>query len=129
MAYSDVGNRIRDTRKKAGITQEQLAELARLNRVTVAKYEAGTVEPGASALSRIADALDVTVDELLGRESTDAQEETESAHPLTPEARTLAAGVDRMSKEERERLLQMARLMFDYADYFDEKENADDPEP
>ena len=68
MTYIDVGDRIRDARKRMGLNQEELAEMARLNRVTVAKYESGKVEPGAQALSRIADALEVTVDELLGRE-------------------------------------------------------------
>ena len=73
MAYFDTGARIRDLRKDAGMSQDQLAELASLNRVTIAKYESGKVEPGAQALSRIADALDVTVDQLLGR--SDMKEE------------------------------------------------------
>lgn len=67
MAIIDTGERIRDLRKSRNLNQEQLAELASLNRVTVAKYEAGRIEPGAQALSRIADALDVSVDEILGR--------------------------------------------------------------
>lgn len=66
MSY-DVGERIREFRKQAGLNQDQLAELSSLNRVTVAKYESGKVEPGAKALSRIADALEVSVDVLLGR--------------------------------------------------------------
>lgn len=61
------GDRIRDLRVSRGLSQDQLAELATLNRVTVAKYEAGRIEPGAQALARLADALDVSVDELLGR--------------------------------------------------------------
>ena len=67
MAYTDVGERIREFRKRMGYNQDELAELASLHRVTVAKYETGTVEPGAQALSRIADALEVSVDALLGR--------------------------------------------------------------
>lgn len=67
MAYIDAGAKIREVRKSRGMSQDELAELANLNRVTVTKYEAGRVEPGAQALVRIADALDVSVDELLGR--------------------------------------------------------------
>ena len=63
----NVGDQIRELRKTRGLNQDQLAEMANLNRVTVAKYEAGKIEPGAQALSRIADALEVTTDELLGR--------------------------------------------------------------
>ena len=72
MSY-DVGERIREFRKQAGLNQDQLAELSSLNRVTVAKYESGKVEPGAKALSRIADALEVSVDILLGRSTDEAQ--------------------------------------------------------
>jgi len=68
MAYLEVGDNIRDIRKLRGLNQDQLAEMACLNRVTVAKYESGKVEPGAKALCRIADALEVSVDMLLGRE-------------------------------------------------------------
>lgn len=68
MAVVDVGRRIQDRRKALGLNQDQLAEMASLNRVTVAKYESGKVEPGAQALSRIADALETTTDALLGRD-------------------------------------------------------------
>jgi len=68
MPYLDVGENIKDIRKLRGLNQDQLAEMACLNRVTIAKYESGKVEPGAGALWRIADALEVPVDVLLGRE-------------------------------------------------------------
>ena len=65
--YFDTGSRIRELRKKRNISQDQLAEMSSLNRVTIAKYESGKIEPGAQALSRIADALEVSADEILGR--------------------------------------------------------------
>lgn len=68
MTLYDVGEKIRNRRKALGLNQDQLAELASLNRVTIAKYESGKVEPGAQALSRIADALEISVDALLGRD-------------------------------------------------------------
>lgn len=63
----DIGKRIAELRRERGLSQEELAELAMLHRVTVAKYETGTVEPGALAIGRIADALGVSTDELLCR--------------------------------------------------------------
>jgi repressor LexA len=50
--------------------------MAMLHRVSLAKYETGAVEPGALALSRIADALNVSTDELLCR--------TEKTPPFVP---------------------------------------------
>ena len=63
----DIGKRIADMRRERGYSQEELAELAMLHRVTIAKYETGQVEPGALAIGRIADALGVSTDELLCR--------------------------------------------------------------
>lgn len=64
---TDIGKRIAQVRRERGYNQEQLAEMALLNRVTLARYETGAIEPGALALSRIADALGVSTDELLCR--------------------------------------------------------------
>ena len=124
-----VGDRIRELRKARNLNQDELAELALLNRVTIAKYEAGRVEPGAQALSRLADALDVSVDDLLGREDESQEKPDPQARPpQTPEARILASGIDKMPARERERALNLVRLMFDqYSDYFAEKENDDVP--
>lgn len=63
----DVGERIAEIRRKRGIKQDELAEMAMLSRISIARYESGKMEPGALALSRIADVLEVTTDELLGR--------------------------------------------------------------
>lgn len=64
---NDVGRRISEIRREKGYSQEELAEMALLSRVTLARYETGMIEPGVFALSRIADALNVSTDELLCR--------------------------------------------------------------
>lgn len=64
---NDIGKRIAAIRRERGYNQEELAEMALIGRVTLARYETGAIEPGALALSRIADALDVSTDELLCR--------------------------------------------------------------
>ena len=63
----DIGKRIAEMRRERGYNQEQLAEMAMISRITLARYETGVIEPGAFALSRIADALGVSTDELLCR--------------------------------------------------------------
>lgn len=63
----DVGRRIAELRRERGYNQEQLAEMSMISRITLARYETGVIEPGAFALSRIADALNVSTDELLCR--------------------------------------------------------------
>jgi len=124
MAYFDTGEKIRELRKARSLNQDQLAEMASLNRVTIAKYESGKVEPGAQALSRIADALEVSTDTLLGR-SEEIPEAGERPH--TVEARILAEGIDRLPKEQREQALHVMQAVFaSHADYFKMKGNDDD---
>lgn len=113
MAFFDTGEKIREIRISENLSQEQLAELASLNRVTIAKYESGRVEPGAHALSRIADALNTSVDILLGR-AEPSQEP--SGAPKTNESRIISESVDRMPPEAREKALNVLRTI--YAEYF-----------
>ena len=110
MAYFDTGDKIRELRKERGLNQDQLAELASLNRVTIAKYESGRVEPGAQALSRIADALEVSTDVLLGR--ADEPEPERHEEPMTPQIRIVSGWMEKMPKEDQDRVVQMMQLMF-----------------
>ena len=110
MAYFDTGEKIRELRKERGLNQDQLAELASLNRVTIAKYESGRVEPGAYALSRIADALEVSADVLLGRSDEPVPEPADD--PMTPQIRIVSGWMERMPKEDQDRVVQMMELMF-----------------
>lgn len=107
----NVGETIKELRKKKGLNQDQLAEMASLNRVTVAKYESGKIEPGAQALARIADALEVSVDEIMGREKPD--EEAPQEAPRTLEARIVSFGMDQLPKEERQKILDILQRMYD----------------
>lgn len=111
MAYFDTGGKIREIREQRNLTQDQLAELSSLNRVTIAKYESGRVEPGAKAISRIADALDVSADLLLGRSDEPAEPQQEE-HPKTPQIRIVSGWMENMPKEDQDRVVQMIELMF-----------------
>lgn len=53
-----------DARRTAGLTQQQLADRVGLNRVQLAKYESGAQSPSVAIASRIARALDASVEEV-----------------------------------------------------------------
>lgn len=53
-------------RKERGLTQEALAVKLNVVRQTISKWENGTAVPDAGTLCRIAEALDVSVADLLG---------------------------------------------------------------
>lgn len=86
-----MGERLRSLRKSKGYTQEDLAELAGIGRPNLAKYETGKSLPSVDILIKLADALDVSTDYLLGRARLDSDHNkgfAAAAHvegPITPE--------------------------------------------
>lgn len=66
---SQIAQRLKDARSAAGITQEALAHSAGLSLPTVQRSEAGRHEPSISTLRCLAEALGVTVSDLLGEAS------------------------------------------------------------
>ncbi len=57
---------IKQLRKQAGLTQKQLAEKAGLSIASIQGYEQGKYTPKIETLSKIAKALDVSVESLFG---------------------------------------------------------------
>ena len=63
--------RLRTLRKKAGYTQESLSELLGISFMTVRRWETGKVTPRMDEIKKLAQALNVTEDELLnGKQDT-----------------------------------------------------------
>jgi transcriptional regulator with XRE-family HTH domain len=57
--------RLRDVRQRKALTQQQLAERAGVNRVTIARIEGGKDEPFPTTVRKVADALGVEPDDLM----------------------------------------------------------------
>lgn len=83
-------NRIAELRKQAHITQEKLASIIGVARSTIAMYETNKSEPDFSILQKIADYFNVSVDYLLGRESSKASQSRGVKIPVYGE---IAAGI------------------------------------
>ena len=54
-------------RNKAGLSQEALARVMGLSRMTIANWEKGKTEPSASQIKVLADIFGVTTDQLLSQ--------------------------------------------------------------
>lgn len=61
-----IGERIKQSRAAAGLSQEALAQLVGVSRQTVSNWERSRTAPDAYALKHIAEACGTTVDSLLG---------------------------------------------------------------
>ena len=62
-----MGNRLREVRRAKGMTQVELAEASGIPVSVIRKWESGTRTPLSDGLLRVAEALDVCADQLLGR--------------------------------------------------------------
>lgn len=86
-----IGDRIRKLRIRLGMTQDALAEAASINRVTIAKYESGIINPSSKTLVKLADALHVSGDYLLG--VSKSRSSTSSGAVRIPVLGSIPAGV------------------------------------
>ena len=63
---------IKRLREAAGLRQYELAERMGIKQASVSAWESGLAMPSAANLVKLADILDCTVDELLGRKKATA---------------------------------------------------------
>lgn len=71
---NDYGKNIKNARKKAGLTQKELAEASGVAKVTIQQYETGKRQPRLEQLSMLAEAMKVHMDELLGTKPLPSRE-------------------------------------------------------
>ncbi|WP_138752754.1 helix-turn-helix domain-containing protein [Paenibacillus sinopodophylli] len=64
-----LGQRIREQRRKLGLTQPQLAETIGMSLNTIKQLEIGRVKPSIDTLEKLSNLFGVTSDYLLGRKS------------------------------------------------------------
>ena len=70
-----MGQRIREARIKKDLKQVELARMIGVEPAEISQYEAGKRTPRWDKLSKLLDALDVSADEIMGREVTVLSEE------------------------------------------------------
>ena len=79
----DFKERLKELRKKRGISQAALAERLGMSKSTIGAYEVGDISPSLEALNALADFFNVDIDYLLGKEPG-------STYYLDPEVAELA---------------------------------------
>ena len=77
-----MGARIASLRRKAGLSQGELAQLLRCSASAVGMYEQGRREPASDTLVRLAEVFGVSTDYLLTGKASTAQEQQTAAELL-----------------------------------------------
>jgi transcriptional regulator with XRE-family HTH domain len=128
----DFGDVLKRIRKQRGYTLEQMAGILGTTKQSLSRYERGERTPKITIAARFADLLGVELEDLIGYEyhEEDPDEmysrEMKQHIPQTKEAKIIAYGIDQLTDEERQRALNMLRIMFPeqaddiFRDYFEE---------
>ena len=72
------GKRLKEIRKKSGITQQQLGDMVGVTKVSICCYENGTRTPTLETLIDLADSLNVHLNYLLGVDALAIDEENKN---------------------------------------------------
>ena len=97
------GDLLRKTREDKGLSQSELAHKAGFQPSAIAHFESGRRSPSFENLKRLADALAVTIDFLLGRET-----EPKSAGPV---AEQLFRDFSHMTAKDQETIADIAKML------------------
>ena len=105
MMTQPLNDRLREERKRKGLTQEQLAGLMSVSRQTISHWETGRASPDYESLRHLSEALEINLSDLLGEEKEQqaadvaipsaAQEEGEGEGWLTQSASAWRSGAER----------------------------------
>lgn len=76
-----IGETIKDLRKKAGLTQGELAKKMSVSASHISQYECGQRNPSINQLKKFADALNVTLDNFIACRIDAIKENSEKADP------------------------------------------------
>lgn len=85
---SGIGQRIKDARRRAGMTQEALGRRCGVSRAAIAQWENGTTQPSLAHLQRASDALGVWVSWITGEGESEGVGPTRD-QALPPRGRTV----------------------------------------
>jgi transcriptional regulator with XRE-family HTH domain len=88
------GERLRETRERRGLTQEQLAAAVGTHGPKISAYEKGQTLPGLEKAARLATALEVGLDELVFGRAAEAPDDVRDSR-LRASVRELEASTDR----------------------------------
>jgi len=97
MMNQPLNERLREERKRKGLTQEQLAEMLSVSRQTISHWETGRAAPDYESLRLLAEALETTPSQLLGEEASLPSEKPVSPLQAEPSPKAERFSLSRFS--------------------------------
>ena len=107
-----LAERVAAARRRAGLTQAELAEASGVTDETISRIERGRYEPAVSTLFRLAEALDVSLDQL-AREHDRERGPSRAPSAVPPIVRRLRTRIDALTPAGQRALLAIAEALPD----------------
>lgn len=115
----NIGEAIRSARKKAGMTQDELAAKLSTTKSAISKYELGKREPNIEQLRRIAIALGVSVSDLVDSSYWSLRNEAEkkSAFSLEPYKEIMVGLMDKLNDAGQQKAVERVEELTEIPKY------------
>lgn len=102
--------RLAEILKERGMEQKKLAEMVGVSSKAISAYVRGKADPSLEKFAKIAEALDVSADYLLGlSDEPKPLKQTNNGEPYADEIRTIRKAYRHMSSRERKVVMQLIR--------------------
>ena len=98
---SIVGDKIKQCRENQGLSMTDLAKKTGMTISAISQFESGDRAPSLESLDKLADALEVSVDYLMGREEKISDENLSA----------MFRGLQNMTEEDREEMLNFYQFL------------------
>lgn len=108
MDNNTISARLRELRTMKGVSQDTVAESCEISRVGLARYETGQRVPVVKIASRLAEYYGVSVEYLLGKDSSEPQEKAPTPDDARAEAKML---LENMDDEQYQAALQYLKFL------------------
>ena len=115
------GKRIRETRKKAGMTQIELAQRSGIALSSIRRYERGVRDPRLEALRRIAVVLDVTVNDLVEPDYWQKLSPEEKSTAFDEKKASLLLAYDNLNETGQQKAVERVEELAKIPDYQNKK--------
>lgn len=109
---STISANLKLLRKRRGLSQSELATIVGTSQQVIALYEKGSQRPSAKRLPKLAQALNVTVDEIIGTQEIEPQPKTTRKHKNT-RAIKMQHYFDMLTPEEQRITLKQIKALID----------------
>lgn len=95
------GERLKRLRVEKGLSQQELADILKVNRATLGNWEIDRTSPGYTTLCKIAKYFNVTIDYLLNGEPVKVGDDGMPYIVMSPEEIELFAEIKQLSEEDK----------------------------